>query len=158
MLKTLAADKTEITSRRGGGDNAIHQVNHGGGPHRSQMRIKSTPRTGSRGLRAVIHYLHGCIPFGRTKEVIATIPSEASARDVERDLSRSSNKMTPADNPRRCCCTIPTCPNTFTNRRDGERQGSKSMNGRVGQETHGDRTCWRRVRRGGVGGGEQCEH
>lgn len=122
------------------------------------MRIKSTPRTGSRGLRAVIHYLHGCIPFGRTKEVIATIPSEASARDVERDLSRFSNKMTPADNPRRCCCTIPTCPNTFTNQRDGERQGSKSMNGRVGQK--------RRMAIGHAGGesdvggwgGEQCEH
>lgn len=149
MLKTLAADKTEITSWGGGVDNAIRQVNHGGGPHRSQMRIKSTPRTGLRVLQAVIHYLHDCIPFGRTKEVIATIPSEASARDVERDLSRSSNKMTPADNPRRCCCTIPTCPNTFTNQRDGERQGSKSMNGRVGQERHGNTTCWRRVRRGG---------
>lgn len=68
----------------------------GGGKLLSQMH---TPHTGLRVLQAVIHYLHDYIPFGQTKEVITTITSEASTRDVKRELSRFSNKMTPSDNP-----------------------------------------------------------
>lgn len=68
----------------------------GGGGRHSQMH---TPHMGLRVLQAVIHYLHDYIPFGHTKEVITTITLEASARDVKRELSRFSNKMTPTDNP-----------------------------------------------------------
>lgn len=66
-----------------------------------------TPHTGLRVLQAVIHYLHDYIPFGRTKEVIATIASEASAGDVKRELSRFSNEMTPADNPNAAVAPFP---------------------------------------------------
>lgn len=48
-------------------------------------------------LKAVIHYPHDCIP-GLDKRSYRHHHSEASTREVERDLSRFSNKMPPPDN------------------------------------------------------------
>lgn len=81
---------------------------------------------GSRVLEAVIHYPHDCIP-GLDKRSYRHHHSEASTREVQRDLSRFSNKMPPPDN---LSTAVAPFPHVLMHSQIRERGGREGESGR----------------------------